>query len=90
MAKPKEVVVDEEEVKSEGLEITSIGSLYEGPWEKKYWSSSRVRFTILYLLYQFLVLNLNFGFCFSNDVSETVFYVVVTNNLNRREQNIYI
>ncbi|KAJ0094150.1 hypothetical protein Patl1_16656 [Pistacia atlantica] len=41
MAKPKEMVVDEEEVKSEGLEITSIGSLYEGSWEKKYWSSSR-------------------------------------------------
>ncbi|XP_062111488.1 uncharacterized protein LOC133822987 isoform X2 [Humulus lupulus] len=27
--------------KPDGLEITSIGSLYRGPWEKKYWSSSR-------------------------------------------------
>ncbi|KAK2975934.1 hypothetical protein RJ640_008034 [Escallonia rubra] len=34
MAKP-----DEE--RSDGLEIISIGALYEGPWEKKYWSSSR-------------------------------------------------
>lgn len=43
MATPKEVVFggDEEEVKSEGLEIVSIGYLYNGPWEKKYWSSSR-------------------------------------------------
>ncbi|KAK3039815.1 hypothetical protein RJ639_027128 [Escallonia herrerae] len=29
--------------KPDGLEIISIGALYEGPWEKKYWSSSRVR-----------------------------------------------
>jgi hypothetical protein len=36
MVKPK----DDE--KSDGLEITSIGSLYKGPWDKKYWSSSRV------------------------------------------------
>ncbi|KAH9772331.1 FYR C-terminal domain-containing protein [Citrus sinensis] len=44
MATPKEVVFggDEEEVKSEGLEIVSIGYLYNGPWEKKYWSSSRL------------------------------------------------
>ncbi|XP_058183113.1 uncharacterized protein LOC131301036 isoform X1 [Rhododendron vialii] len=34
MAKP-----DEE--KSDGLEIISIGKLYSGPWDKKYWSSSR-------------------------------------------------
>ncbi|KAM0937528.1 putative chromatin remodeling & transcription regulator FYR family [Dioscorea sansibarensis] len=27
--------------KVDGLEITSIGALYEGPWDKKYWSSSR-------------------------------------------------
>ncbi|GMI99857.1 hypothetical protein like AT1G26330 [Hibiscus trionum] len=27
--------------KSDDLEIVSIGSLYKGPWEKKYWSSSR-------------------------------------------------
>ncbi|KAJ0963524.1 hypothetical protein J5N97_028646 [Dioscorea zingiberensis] len=27
--------------KVDGLEITSIGTLYEGPWDKKYWSSSR-------------------------------------------------
>nr|XP_043625934.1 uncharacterized protein LOC122597400 [Erigeron canadensis] len=27
--------------KSDGLDIVSIGKLYEGPWEKKYWSSSR-------------------------------------------------
>nr|GMD16857.1 hypothetical protein DM860_008285 [Ipomoea batatas] len=27
--------------KSDGLEIVSIGKLYSGPWDKKYWSSSR-------------------------------------------------
>ncbi|XP_076885317.1 uncharacterized protein LOC143534796 [Bidens hawaiensis] len=27
--------------KSDGLDIVSIGKLYDGPWEKKYWSSSR-------------------------------------------------
>ncbi|XP_021756544.1 uncharacterized protein LOC110721652 [Chenopodium quinoa] len=27
--------------KSDGLEILSIGALYTGPWDKKYWSSSR-------------------------------------------------
>ncbi|GAV78765.1 LOW QUALITY PROTEIN: hypothetical protein CFOL_v3_22230, partial [Cephalotus follicularis] len=27
--------------KPDGLEITAIGSLYKGPWDKKYWSSSR-------------------------------------------------
>ncbi|KAK8657536.1 hypothetical protein V6N13_035767 [Hibiscus sabdariffa] len=27
--------------KSDDLEIVSIGYLYKGPWEKKYWSSSR-------------------------------------------------
>ncbi|KVH97689.1 hypothetical protein Ccrd_000190 [Cynara cardunculus var. scolymus] len=27
--------------KSDGLDILSIGKLYQGPWEKKYWSSSR-------------------------------------------------
>ncbi|KAK4842534.1 hypothetical protein QYF36_023324 [Acer negundo] len=45
MAKPKKVAAaveeEEEEVKAEGLEIISIGSLYNGSWEKKYWSSSR-------------------------------------------------
>lgn len=29
------------EEKSDGLEIVSIGKIYTGPWEKKYWSSSR-------------------------------------------------
>ncbi|CAA2997618.1 uncharacterized protein LOC111396224 isoform X3 [Olea europaea subsp. europaea] len=29
------------EDKSEGLEIVSIGKIYSGPWDKKYWSSSR-------------------------------------------------
>ncbi|KAI3720171.1 hypothetical protein L6452_21084 [Arctium lappa] len=33
-----EHVADE---KSDGLDIISIGKLYQGPWEKKYWSSSR-------------------------------------------------
>ncbi|KAK9276843.1 hypothetical protein L1049_006380 [Liquidambar formosana] len=32
---------EQEEAKPDGLEITSIGSLYNGPWDKKYWSSSR-------------------------------------------------
>ncbi|GKD26198.1 putative FY-rich, FY-rich, WD40/YVTN repeat-like-containing domain protein [Tanacetum coccineum] len=27
--------------KSDGLDIVSIGKLYDGVWEKKYWSSSR-------------------------------------------------
>ncbi|XP_038705729.1 uncharacterized protein LOC120001458 isoform X2 [Tripterygium wilfordii] len=31
----------EEEEKPDSLEIVSIGSLYSGPWNKKYWSSSR-------------------------------------------------
>ncbi|MCO5565133.1 hypothetical protein L7F22_018804 [Adiantum nelumboides] len=30
-----------EKRKRSGLEITCIGVLYQGPWEKKYWSSSR-------------------------------------------------
>ncbi|KAK9074569.1 hypothetical protein SSX86_007167 [Deinandra increscens subsp. villosa] len=34
----EQAVADE---KSDGLDIVSIGKLYEGPWEKKYWSSSR-------------------------------------------------
>ncbi|KAL3654322.1 hypothetical protein CASFOL_004003 [Castilleja foliolosa] len=29
------------EAKSDGIEILSIGKLYTGPWDKKYWSSSR-------------------------------------------------
>ncbi|KAL6573537.1 hypothetical protein OROHE_001996 [Orobanche hederae] len=29
------------EEKSDGIEILSIGKLYTGPWDKKYWSSSR-------------------------------------------------
>ncbi|GMH15255.1 hypothetical protein Nepgr_017096 [Nepenthes gracilis] len=31
----------QEESKSDGLEIVSIGALYSGHWDKKYWSSSR-------------------------------------------------
>ncbi|XVF85783.1 hypothetical protein PTKIN_Ptkin17bG0145400 [Pterospermum kingtungense] len=38
MAKTKE---GENDAKLDGLEIISIGSLYNGPWDKKYWSSSR-------------------------------------------------
>ncbi|PPD72645.1 hypothetical protein GOBAR_DD30451 [Gossypium barbadense] len=38
MAKTKEA---EQTAKLDDLEIISIGSLYKGPWEKKYWSSSR-------------------------------------------------
>ncbi|KAI5070206.1 hypothetical protein GOP47_0014549 [Adiantum capillus-veneris] len=30
-----------EKRKRNGLEVTCIGVLYQGPWEKKYWSSSR-------------------------------------------------
>ncbi|CAK9142437.1 unnamed protein product [Ilex paraguariensis] len=30
-----------DEEKSDGLEIISVGTLYSGPWDKKYWSSSR-------------------------------------------------
>ncbi|MFQ6663259.1 hypothetical protein Gotur_030851 [Gossypium turneri] len=37
MAKTKE---GEQTAKLDNLEIVSIGSLYKGPWEKKYWSSS--------------------------------------------------
>ncbi|MFQ6637473.1 hypothetical protein Gotur_012626 [Gossypium turneri] len=39
MAKTKE---GEQTAKLDDLEIVSIGSVYKGPWEKKYWSSSRV------------------------------------------------
>ncbi|KAF3431610.1 hypothetical protein FNV43_RR26341 [Rhamnella rubrinervis] len=35
----KKAKVDED--KPDGLEIASIGSLYSGTWDKKYWSSSR-------------------------------------------------
>ncbi|KAL3731599.1 hypothetical protein ACJRO7_028478 [Eucalyptus globulus] len=39
MAKSKQ---EEDEVaKADGLEIISIGRLYKGPWDKKYWSCSR-------------------------------------------------
>ncbi|XP_020533646.1 uncharacterized protein LOC105630963 isoform X2 [Jatropha curcas] len=41
MAKPKEEEEEKEEEKPDGLEIISVGSLYSGPWDKKYWSSSR-------------------------------------------------
>ncbi|XP_050373317.1 uncharacterized protein LOC126790971 isoform X2 [Argentina anserina] len=37
MTNPNGAVTD----KPDDLEITSIGSLYSGPWDKKYWSSSR-------------------------------------------------
>ncbi|KAL4348107.1 hypothetical protein GQ457_17G015310 [Hibiscus cannabinus] len=36
--------------KSDDLEIVSIGSLYKGPCEKKYWSFSRIDILILILL----------------------------------------
>ncbi|XP_045787380.1 uncharacterized protein LOC123882822 isoform X2 [Trifolium pratense] len=32
---------DSEPENADNLEVISIGSLYNGPWEKKYWSSSR-------------------------------------------------
>ncbi|XP_061995172.1 uncharacterized protein LOC133713061 isoform X3 [Rosa rugosa] len=38
MANPNGAAVKE---KPDDLEISSIGSLYSGPWDKKYWSSSR-------------------------------------------------
>ncbi|XP_054823161.1 uncharacterized protein LOC129321425 isoform X2 [Prosopis cineraria] len=41
MAKTTSAEKSEPEEKSDGLEIISIGSLYKGPWDKKYWSSSR-------------------------------------------------
>lgn len=41
MAKSKDE--EDEAAKADGLEIISIGRLYKGPWDKKYWSSSRVR-----------------------------------------------
>ncbi|KAL2905350.1 Histone-lysine N-methyltransferase ATX2 [Bienertia sinuspersici] len=31
----------DDEFNSDGLEILSIGALYTGAWDKKYWSSSR-------------------------------------------------
>ncbi|XP_048134764.1 uncharacterized protein LOC115752852 isoform X2 [Rhodamnia argentea] len=39
MAKSKEE--EDEAAKTDGLEIISIGRLYNGPWDKKYWSCSR-------------------------------------------------
>ncbi|XP_056164466.1 uncharacterized protein LOC115670869 isoform X4 [Syzygium oleosum] len=39
MAKSKDE--EDEAAKADGLEIISIGRLYKGPWDKKYWSSSR-------------------------------------------------
>ncbi|CAH2033897.1 unnamed protein product [Thlaspi arvense] len=38
MASPSSVSEDR---KSDGLEIVSVGALYRGSWDKKYWSSSR-------------------------------------------------
>jgi len=32
----------EAEDNGDGLEIISIGSLYKGAWDKKYWTTSRV------------------------------------------------
>ncbi|PNX86891.1 DNA binding protein, partial [Trifolium pratense] len=32
---------DSEPENDDNLEVISIGSLYNGPWDKKYWSSSR-------------------------------------------------
>lgn len=43
MAKTRSAENPVPEENSDGLEIISIGSLYKGPWDKKYWSSSRVR-----------------------------------------------
>lgn len=41
MASPRVVSEDR---KSDDLEIVSVGALYTGSWDKKYWSSSRVGF----------------------------------------------
>jgi hypothetical protein len=40
-AKPA-ATTDSEPPNDDNLEVISIGSLYNGPWDKKYWSSSRV------------------------------------------------
>ena len=53
MAKPKE------DDQLDGLEINSIGSLYSGTWDKKYWSSSRVRFFHSLSLSNFVRFNSN-------------------------------
>ena len=42
-----------DEEKSDGLEITSVGSLYVGLWDKKYWSSSRVWLLFLFVFFFF-------------------------------------
>ena len=42
-----------DEEKSDGLEITSVGSLYAGLWDKKYWSSSRVLFLFVFFFFFF-------------------------------------
>ena len=49
--------------KPDGLEIASIGSLYAGPWDKKYWSSSRVWIFLLFS-FVFLFLFLQFSLAF--------------------------
>ncbi|KAJ7943318.1 DNA binding protein [Quillaja saponaria] len=41
MTKPKVAERPKVEEKTDDLEIIAIGSLYKGPWDKKYWSSSR-------------------------------------------------
>ena len=55
-SKLKEEREDREEAeKAGGLELVSIGSLYSGgSWDKKYWSSTRVR--SLVFLFDFLIL----------------------------------
>lgn len=59
MAKYKE----EEDDKPDGLEIISIGSLYSGPWDKKYWSSSRVCF-FLFVFHSCFAFVWIFSFCY--------------------------
>lgn len=53
------------------LEIISIGSLYSGLWDKKYWSSSRVRFLFIFSMYLLIYLSV-IDFMYRGDNVEVV------------------
>jgi hypothetical protein len=56
-SKLKEEGEDREEAeKTGGLELVSIGSLYSGgAWDKKYWSSTRVRSLVFFFNFSILI-----------------------------------
>ncbi|KAL3824247.1 hypothetical protein ACJIZ3_020276 [Penstemon smallii] len=58
-----------EDEKPDGIEIISIGKIYTGPWEKKYWSSSRGKDRYPYLVGYTSVRTQN-GFIYKMEILE--------------------